>query len=74
MKTFRCIREGDERGGRAKIMYYSLMHLHRRKNGMLPVKNRLTIDGSQLNEAGYKKLGILLADQIFGKAARQSRS
>ena len=28
----------------------------------------LTIDGSQLNEAGYKKLGVLLADQIFGKA------
>lgn len=27
----------------------------------------LTIDGSQLNEEGYKKLGILLADQIFGE-------
>lgn len=27
----------------------------------------LTIDGSQLNEEGYKKLGVLLADQIFGK-------
>ncbi|AKD54254.1 PVC-type heme-binding CxxCH protein [Spirosoma radiotolerans] len=30
-------------------------------------KEPLTIDGSQLNEAGYKKLGVLLADQIFGK-------
>ncbi len=28
----------------------------------------LTIDGSQLNEAGYKKLGVLLVDQVFGKA------
>ncbi|UFH54662.1 PVC-type heme-binding CxxCH protein [Spirosoma sp. KNUC1025] len=28
----------------------------------------LTIDGSQLNEEGYKKLGVLLADQVFGKA------
>jgi len=31
-------------------------------------KEPLTIDGSQLNEEGYKKLGILLADQVFGKA------
>ncbi|MCF2488414.1 PVC-type heme-binding CxxCH protein [Dyadobacter sp. CY347] len=31
-------------------------------------KEDLTIDGSQLNEAGYKKLGVLLADQVFGKA------
>ncbi|WP_338874769.1 PVC-type heme-binding CxxCH protein [Spirosoma sp. SC4-14] len=29
----------------------------------------LTIDGSQLNEEGYKRLGILLADQVFGKAS-----
>ncbi|MBC3787014.1 PVC-type heme-binding CxxCH protein [Spirosoma utsteinense] len=29
----------------------------------------LTIDGSQLNEEGYKKLGVLLADQVFGKTA-----
>ena len=28
----------------------------------------LTIDGSQLNEAGYEKLSKLLADEIFGKA------
>ncbi|GAB4022701.1 PVC-type heme-binding CxxCH protein [Spirosoma koreense] len=28
----------------------------------------LTIDGSQLNEEGYKKLGVLLVDQVFGKA------
>lgn len=27
----------------------------------------LTIDGSQLNEDGYKKLAILLSDTIFGK-------
>ncbi|WP_295120641.1 PVC-type heme-binding CxxCH protein [uncultured Chitinophaga sp.] len=27
----------------------------------------LTIDGSQLNEEGYKKVGVLLADQIFGE-------
>jgi glucose/arabinose dehydrogenase/mono/diheme cytochrome c family protein len=27
----------------------------------------LTIDGSQLNEEGYKKLAVLLADQVFGK-------
>ncbi|WP_304516864.1 PVC-type heme-binding CxxCH protein [Cecembia rubra] len=27
----------------------------------------LTIDGSQLNEIGYEKLAVLLADEIFGK-------
>ncbi len=27
----------------------------------------LTIDGSQLNEEGYRKLAVLLADEIFGK-------
>ncbi|CAL1517792.1 PVC-type heme-binding CxxCH protein [Chitinophaga sp. MM2321] len=32
-------------------------------------KEPLTIDGSQLNEEGYKKLGHLLADQIFGKVS-----
>ncbi len=30
----------------------------------------LTIDGLQLNVAGYKKLGIYLSDQIFGKTKR----
>lgn len=30
-------------------------------------KEYLTIDGSQLNEEGYKKLGVLLANQLFGK-------
>ena len=30
-------------------------------------KDILTIDGSQLNDAGYKKLSVLLADEIFGK-------
>ncbi|MFD2202630.1 PVC-type heme-binding CxxCH protein, partial [Shivajiella indica] len=28
----------------------------------------LTIDGSQLNEEGYQKLALLLADGVFGKA------
>ncbi|QRR01778.1 PVC-type heme-binding CxxCH protein [Dyadobacter sandarakinus] len=32
-------------------------------------KEALTIDGSQLNAEGYKKLGLLLADQVFGKAS-----
>ena len=27
----------------------------------------LTIDGSQLNEEGYKKLSVLLSDKVFGK-------
>jgi len=31
-------------------------------------KEDLTIDGSQLNEEGYKKLALLLSDNIFGKA------
>ena len=30
-------------------------------------KENLTIDGSQLNEAGYQKLAVLLSDQVFGK-------
>lgn len=30
-------------------------------------KDQLTIDGSQLNEEGYKKFGLLLADKAFGK-------
>lgn len=29
----------------------------------------LTIDGSQLTDDGYKKLGVLLVDQIFGKSS-----
>ncbi|GAB3775487.1 GDSL-type esterase/lipase family protein [Spirosoma horti] len=37
-------------------------------------KEPLTIDGSQLNEAGYKKLGVLLADQIFGKATPKAET
>lgn len=28
---------------------------------------QLTIDGSQLNDAGYEKLAVLLADEVFGK-------
>ncbi len=30
-------------------------------------KEPLTIDGSQLNDEGYKKFSLLLADQLFGK-------
>jgi len=30
-------------------------------------KGDLTIDGSQLNEEGYKKLALLLSDNVFGK-------
>jgi glucose/arabinose dehydrogenase/mono/diheme cytochrome c family protein len=30
-------------------------------------KDPLTIDGSQLKEEGYRKLALLLADQVFGK-------
>ena len=37
-------------------------------------KEPLTIDGSQLNEEGYKKLGVLLVDQVFGKAAAKAES
>jgi mono/diheme cytochrome c family protein/glucose/arabinose dehydrogenase len=32
----------------------------------------LTIDGSQLNEEGYKKLGVLLTDKIFGNAPQKA--
>jgi mono/diheme cytochrome c family protein/glucose/arabinose dehydrogenase len=34
----------------------------------------LTIDGSQLNEAGYKKLASLLADEVFGKTAPKAEA
>ncbi|GAB3911154.1 GDSL-type esterase/lipase family protein [Larkinella knui] len=37
-------------------------------------KEPLTIDGSQLNEEGYKKLGVLLVDQVFGKAAPKAQA
>ncbi|SOD80042.1 PVC-type heme-binding CxxCH protein [Spirosoma fluviale] len=37
-------------------------------------KEPLTIDGSQLNEEGYKKLGLLLADQVFGKVAPKAEA
>ncbi|MFC5412864.1 PVC-type heme-binding CxxCH protein [Larkinella bovis] len=37
-------------------------------------KEDLTIDGSQLNEEGYKKLGVLLVDQIFGKAPKKAEA
>jgi hypothetical protein len=32
----------------------------------------LTLDGSQLNEAGYEKLAVLLADKVFGKAEQKA--
>ncbi|HEX5025229.1 MAG TPA: PVC-type heme-binding CxxCH protein, partial [Agriterribacter sp.] len=32
-------------------------------------KEPLTIDGSQLNDEGYKKFGAFLADAVFGKVA-----
>jgi mono/diheme cytochrome c family protein/glucose/arabinose dehydrogenase len=35
-------------------------------------KEPLTIDGSQLNDEGYKLLGTLLADKIFGKESAKS--
>jgi mono/diheme cytochrome c family protein/glucose/arabinose dehydrogenase len=38
------------------------------------VKEDLTIDGSQLNEEGYKRLSLLLADNIFGKTPSKVES
>jgi len=37
-------------------------------------KEPLTIDGSQLTEAGYVKLAALLADRIFGKAPARAEA
>ncbi|RFS15602.1 PVC-type heme-binding CxxCH protein [Emticicia sp. C21] len=37
-------------------------------------KEFLTIDGSQLNEAGYKKFSELLTDAVFGKAPAKAES
>lgn len=34
----------------------------------------LTIDGSQLNDEGYKKLGLLLSDKIFGKTPAKAET
>ena len=34
----------------------------------------LTIDGTQLNEAGYAKLAELLADKLFGKSERKAEA
>ncbi len=34
----------------------------------------LTIDGAQLNEAGYKKLAKLLSDEVFGNAPTKAES
>ena len=37
-------------------------------------KEFLTIDGSQLNDDGYKKLSVLLSDVIFGKAPAKAEA
>ncbi|WP_254561138.1 PVC-type heme-binding CxxCH protein [Dyadobacter diqingensis] len=37
-------------------------------------KQDLTIDGSQLNEEGYKKLALLLSDNVFGKVKPKAES
>ncbi|MBO0952802.1 PVC-type heme-binding CxxCH protein [Fibrella forsythiae] len=37
-------------------------------------KEPLTIDGSQLNDEGYIKLGTLLADQLFGKTSAKAEA
>ncbi|NSL87166.1 c-type cytochrome [Chitinophaga sp. Mgbs1] len=37
-------------------------------------KDPLTIDGSQLNEEGYRKLGLLLADKIFGATSPKAEA
>ncbi len=37
-------------------------------------KEQLTIDGSQLNEEGYKRFGLLLTDKIFGKSPSQAEA
>jgi mono/diheme cytochrome c family protein/glucose/arabinose dehydrogenase len=37
-------------------------------------KEPLTIDGSQLNEEGYKKLSMLLTDNIFGKVTPKAEA
>ena len=44
------------------------------KQWYLETEEDLTIDGSQLNEAGYKKLAVLLADEIFGKQKIQTEA
>jgi mono/diheme cytochrome c family protein/glucose/arabinose dehydrogenase len=44
------------------------------KNWYETTKEFLTIDGSQLNEEGYKKLGVLLSDKIFGKAVAKAEA
>ena len=37
-------------------------------------KEALTIDGSQLNDEGYKKLSVLLADEVFGKRSPKAEA
>uniref|UniRef100_UPI003F718522 PVC-type heme-binding CxxCH protein n=1 Tax=Dyadobacter sp. TaxID=1914288 RepID=UPI003F718522 len=69
------------------LLYTNAMKEVAGKNGVLFVdafapsqkwyaetKEPLTIDGSQLNEAGYKKLGLLLTDQIFGKSSPKAEA
>ena len=44
------------------------------KNWYATTKEDLTIDGSQLNDEGYKKLGLLLSDKIFGKTPAKAEA
>ncbi|WP_339877264.1 PVC-type heme-binding CxxCH protein [uncultured Algoriphagus sp.] len=44
------------------------------KEWYLETEEDLTIDGSQLNEAGYRKFAVLLADEIFGKTKIKSEA
>jgi len=44
------------------------------KNWFESVNTSLTIDGSQLTDAGYAKFSTLLADEIFGKTTIKSES
>ena len=44
------------------------MPFHPPKNGTMMLQRLLTIDGSQLSDAGYAKFAPFLADAVFGKA------
>ena len=44
------------------------MFFHHQKIGLKKLPLPLTIDGSQLSDAGYAKFAPLLADGVFGKA------
>ncbi len=44
------------------------------KKWFASTKDPLTIDGSQLNEEGYKKFSLLLADKLFGQQKAKAES